>query len=78
MNNPYWSYETSMGYNLCVSIRANKNVAHCEYYKFLGEFIVKYSHRITEIRETTELVDNSMVCIIKLIGNDGITFMNQS
>ncbi|AEQ32772.1 hypothetical protein [Acanthamoeba polyphaga mimivirus] len=73
---PYWSYETSIGDNTCVSIRCYDSVPKEKYYSFLGQFIISNSDRIKYIDKPSVLSCGDMVCMVYLEGSDTIVFEN--
>jgi hypothetical protein len=75
-NQPYWSYETSIGNELSVSIRMRTPVRLYDYKIFLLDFIDKYKNRIFNKPTVILLSDGSLVCIIRLNGRGEITFTN--
>ena len=77
MSSLWWSYESSSGDTICVSVRADGTVSINEYQKFLTQFTNHYSNRITNIRETSILVDNELCTIIHMNGRQQINFPNE-
>ena len=76
MNKPYWYYETSIGNELCVSLRCNKNVDLKEFRNYINKFLCTYSNRVYNFDLPIQLYDGSHQIVIRLKGREPIEFEN--
>ncbi|XWV26565.1 hypothetical protein QJ857_gp0502 [Tupanvirus soda lake] len=77
MDQPYWVYESCIGNTTNVSIRASKTVGRTQYFIFLSKFITDHVNRILSIDNPLTLTNGSYVTIIRLIGNQEVTYPNK-
>jgi hypothetical protein len=75
---PFWHYETSVGDELCISIKANSKVSLADYNVFINEFIKEYGYRIYDAEKPFRLFDDSLQCLIRLNGRHEISFKNKN
>lgn len=74
--NTYWTYETSIGNNIAVSIRSSDKCDATQYYLFLAKFINTYGDRIYEINDPVRLFNGTYCCIIHLHNRTELKFPN--
>lgn len=75
MSEPSWKYETSIGNEICISIRSKSTVPKKRFDEYFTDFVRKYSQRINLIDICFDkLCDGSNVIFILLNGRDFIDF----
>lgn len=77
MSSLYWMYETSIGDEVSISIRAEESVSLTEYMIFLAEFIHNHKDRITSIGLPNKHFDNSLCTILNMKGKEQVVFPNK-
>lgn len=74
MGSLYWSYETSIGSAINVSIRSLGACDVKDYESYLSKFINKYKKRIIGQSQTSKFIDGSYCTIINLSPGDMLEF----
>ncbi len=75
MNDLYWKYETSIGDETCISIRAGASVSKTLFDKYFTNFVCKFSDRIKLIDICFEkFIDGSHCINILLSGRQYVDF----
>ena len=66
MSKPYFTYETSVGDQTVISVRAYPDVSQADYKTFLDNVIDRYQPLIETVEEVNRFYDGSFCCIIRL------------